>query len=753
MGSGAQERPAGREGVHGASGSGSVAGASQGAGLDSGTREHPAGREENRPGITPVGCDLDVFVREVGSIYDKVVQWRRNLFIVPYGAAGAEFVRELANYIQAFADGTSLSSISWKAVCVMCHLLLQKPNDSKILKNHSEHLRRRLDMWRSGRVLELFDECQCIQSHMPSRHSGMARHGGEKSDVTFSNLVLSGKMHSAIRYLSESPGGVLMMDDPVDSESDRTVRDVLLEKHPEPLQPDPSALLEGDPLDVNPILFERITPELIRYIGRRLKGSSGPSGLDADAWCRMLTCFQADSNRLCTALAAAARLLCTAECDSAALEGLVAARLIPLDKQPGVRPIAVGEVHRRIMGRAIMKVVEPDVQATTAPRQVCVGVPSACEASVHAIHHLFSMPDTEGVLLVDASNAFNSLNRKAALHNVARVCPALARVFSNTYGKPIRLFVSGGGEILSREGTCQGDPLAMAVYAVAITPLIRQLAESCPEATQLWYADDDAAVGRIAALAQYWRRLKEKGPAFGYYPKASKTILITKPDKLQAATEQFAGTGIEVTVDGSPYLGGAVGSADFCRRRQRKQAEGWISQIEVLSGMAVTQPQAAYAVFTQGLSSQWLYAFRCLPWESGMLEQMDDIINSKFIPAITGHQFPADGLVRELLSFPVRDGGLAIPSIACKAQSQYCMSMSITQPLTELLVANVGPTQPGARVAVAVDAVRANARSTRKAGVGRIRERLAEMVGSLDVAKQRLCRYSWGEGSQLVAHR
>ena len=129
-----------------------------------------------------------------------------------------------------------------------------------------------------------------------------------------------------------------------------------------------------------------------------------------------------------------------------------------------------------------------------------------------------------------------------------------------------------------------------------------------------------------------------------------------------------------------------------------------------------------------------------------MLEQMDDIINCKFIPAITGHQFPADGLVRELLSFPVRDGGLAIPSIACKAQSQYCMSMSITQPLTELLVANVGPTQPGARVAVAVDAVRANTRSTRKAGVGRIRERLAEMVGSLDVAKQRLCSIAGEKG-------
>ena len=68
------------------------------------------------------------------------------------------------------------------------------------------------------------------------------------------------------------------------------------------------------------------------------------------------------------------------------MEGLTAARLIPLDKQPGVRPIAVGEVFRRIICKAIMRVVEMDVLKVTAPIQVCVGVQSACEAAVHSMH-------------------------------------------------------------------------------------------------------------------------------------------------------------------------------------------------------------------------------------------------------------------------------------------------------------------------------------------------------------------------------
>ena len=39
----------------------------------------------------------------------------------------------------------------------------------------------------------------------------------------------------------------------------------------------------------------------------------------------------------------------------------------------------------------------------------------------------------KGCLLVDASNAFNSLNRRAALHNVSVLCPPLSPVVINTY--------------------------------------------------------------------------------------------------------------------------------------------------------------------------------------------------------------------------------------------------------------------------------------------------------------------------------
>ena len=52
---------------------------------------------------------------------------------------------------------------------------------------------------------------------------------------------------------------------------------------------------------------------------------------------------------------------------------------------------------------------------------------------------LFCDDRTEAALLVDATNAFNSVNRQAALHNIT---PALSMVLHNTYSAPSRLFVA-----------------------------------------------------------------------------------------------------------------------------------------------------------------------------------------------------------------------------------------------------------------------------------------------------------------------
>ena len=70
----------------------------------------------------------------------------------------------------------------------------------------------------------------------------------------------------------------------------------------------------------------------------------------------------------------------------------------------------------------------------------------------------------------------------------------------------------------------QGDPLAMAMYALAVLPLIHS---AHPAVSQVWYADDATGVGTCSSLRKWWDTLSKLGPLFGYNPSALKTYIIT----------------------------------------------------------------------------------------------------------------------------------------------------------------------------------------------------------------------------------
>lgn len=103
--------------------------------------------------------------------------------------------------------------------------------------------------------------------------------------------------------------------------------------------------------------------------------------------------------------------------DPTTIEPLMASRLILLDKDEGaVRPIGVGKVSRRIIGNCVMNVANKDVIEANESLQLCPRQKSGSEAAVHAVHTIFEADDTDAVMLIDASSAFNALNRAAALH-------------------------------------------------------------------------------------------------------------------------------------------------------------------------------------------------------------------------------------------------------------------------------------------------------------------------------------------------
>ena len=654
-----------------------------------------AGREKcvglELPEFTPLaepnftwGCnDGRTFCESINAAYNEAVHWRRNIFKVPSGKAGKEFTLELARLFRSYGQASSLECIAIKAAMLMPVLLLQKPSRTSKAKDHVQHLERRLKAWLEGDIAGLVHEGRVIRNHIV--HTQRRYEDDDQLARTFAKFMVEGKTHAAMRLLSDSGrNSILPLDSLVDGPSSRTVRDELKAKHPAACPASESALLTSSNRTVptHPVLFDSITASSIKASALRCQGSAGPSGMNSAGWQRLCCSFKGASADLCTALALVARRLATEHVDPAGLSALVASRLIALDKCPGVRPIGVGEVSRRIIAKAILQVVGNDVREVTGAQQLCAGQPAGAEAAVHAITELFTNAASQGVLLVDAANAFNNINRQVALHNIHKLCPSIATILTNTYRQPSDLFIDG--EVLySEEGTTQGDPLAMAFYALATVPLANQCAVN--NLREVWLADDASASGQLRSLLEWWTKLSTIGPSYGYFPNAAKTWLVVHPVHLEEARLLFVNTGVQISTDGRRELGAPLGSSSFVENYVSEKVKTWLSELDCLCTVARSQPQAAYCAFCQGLRSKWLYLSRTVPDIGPLLQPLEDKIRQCFIPAITGQAAP-NNIIRDLLALPGRLGGLSLSDPVAQADVEYNASTQLTAPLVALIV-------------------------------------------------------------------
>ena len=626
--------------------------------------------------------DSTSIINSLNVVYESVVHWKPNLFRIPYGNVGKLFVSELSRLYNGFATSSSLEAIAMKAVTVMPILLLQKPNSKSKTKEVRNCLERRLKSWTDGNFNDLLSEGKTIQSRLPRLSPHNPQQGLARS---FANLMFEGKTKAAVRLLSDhSNSGTFHLDDVIDNKS---VKDILHDKHPSHRSPHPDSLLTGDPADIHPVLFEAIDASLIRSTALRTTGAAGPSGLDAHCWRRLCSSFKSASLDLCHSLALVARRLCSEFINPSLISPFLASRLIALNKNPGVRPIGIGDTARRFIAKAVLSVLKQDILDVTGSIQLCAGQPAGIEAGIHAVRSSFQDDNVEAILLVDATNAFNSLNRFAALHNIRRLCPSLATILINTYRDPIDLFVDGC-VLQSDEGTTQGDPLAMQMYAIATIPLIKRLRTMLNDVSQFWYADDACASGKISQLRDWWDLLSVEGPKFGYFPNSVKSWVVTKHDHLPTASTLFANTSVKVTSEGRPYLGAAIGSPEYISSFVNNKVFDWSKELDVLTTIASSQPHAAYSAFIHGLSCKWFFLLRTIPNIGHLLKPLEDVIRLKLIPSLTG-QAPPNDSIRDLLALPARLGGIAISNPMSLADFEYSSSVAITGPLTSSLVHQV----------------------------------------------------------------
>ena len=161
---------------------------------------------------------------------------------------------------------------------------------------------------------------------------------------------------------------------------------------------------------------------------------------------------------------------------------LCGATLLPCRKKSrGHRPIAIGEVLRRLVSKCLAIHSEWDAVSRFYSLQLGVGISGGCEAIVHTVNNLMtSLPDNKRLTLeLDFSNAFNQSSREAMFAEFRQHLPGLSAWMESCYTCQPILHL-GEATILSCCGGQQGDPLGPLGFPLTLHPLVERIQ---PEAT------------------------------------------------------------------------------------------------------------------------------------------------------------------------------------------------------------------------------------------------------------------------------
>ena len=283
--------------------------------------------------------------------------------------------------------------------------------------------------------------------------------------------------------------------------------------------------------------------------------------------------------------------------ETAALLG--GARLVPIGKPDGgVRPIAVGELIRRLAGKLLISRYQPEIAKSLCPVQLGVGVKGGAESIIHKVRSWSIQPPAfHGILQLDFSNAFNCLDRTKMLASIAKHAPIFLPYAISCYSRPANLFAPGF-MLDSESGEHQGDPAGPLFFALATKDLAAS--NLSPDLSWAhWYLDDAHLCGPVSHLHDLLPSLEREAAHLGLKLNRAKCALFSGPDVVDPAL--LPGVPRIFTTNVLKVLGSPVGSPEDCKRWVQHHVLAPLKNaLHRLEGLA--DPQAASLILRQCLS-------------------------------------------------------------------------------------------------------------------------------------------------------
>ena len=97
----------------------------------------------------------------------------------------------------------------------------------------------------------------------------------------------------------------------------------------------------------------------------------------------------------------------------------------------------------------------------------------------------------------------------------------------------------------------------MIAFGIGILLLIKSIKLDIPDVTQSWYTSDAGDLGTFTRLEAYFDLLTRQGLVRGCHPKPFKSVLIVRPENIEAG-KVFGACHIFKVCTGARYIGGYI---------------------------------------------------------------------------------------------------------------------------------------------------------------------------------------------------
>ena len=426
-------------------------------------------------------------------------------------------------------------------------------------KSHSSQrlawTRGRLQRWLVGERTSLWQDLPQYKRPQNKQHSGETAKKQQQDRCIA--LTGEGGYSNACKALISPP--------PLSHTEEVTSK--LRDKHPHSTRPIDLSTFNNVSSTSVP-LADVVTVEKCIRSFHRLSGG-GPSGLRPIHIKNCLSTEHRDEVvERCTALV---NLLAKGEAPASLAPFIAGGNLTALPKKDnGIRPVAVGEVWRRLTAKCLCNEFKEQTSTFFFPQQIGVGQPLGTEIGLETARQWCSRNSNNPssvFVKVDFTNAFNCVDRQDFLKECRHQFPGLSRWAEWCYVQPTNLYF-GVHSIASERGVQQGDPLGPLFFALAIQPLLIQLHEGISDqGLQLAfsYLDDLVLAGEQQAVAGAFHIFKGAASQIGLEFNTSKCEVIPPAGQNSTLDHSLFPRDISFRDDGNfELLGGPIGSEDFC---------------------------------------------------------------------------------------------------------------------------------------------------------------------------------------------